>query len=129
LKDNQGLIKLEVYPSNDADFLGDDTNLLKAGKAFRRVEVRTPSSGRSVQLCVRVPRPAAYSVMVLHDRNSNHKFDKFGDGVGFGGNPKLHWRQPTAAEARVAAGAGLTPITIVMSYWKGFPTLGFKPIG
>ena len=37
LRDRQGAIKLEVYPSNDRDFLADDNVLVNAGKIFRRV--------------------------------------------------------------------------------------------
>ena len=34
LRDRQGLLKLEVYPSNDGDFLGDDNVLVMGGRSF-----------------------------------------------------------------------------------------------
>ena len=119
LKDRKGLVKLEVYPSADGDFLGDDNRLLREGKVFRRVEVPTPGAG-AVTLCVRVPEPGAYSVSLLHDREGTHKFHMMSDGIGFGGNPHLGWRKPTAAEARVRAGNGLTHISIILNYRHGF---------
>ena len=56
LKDRSGNLKLEVYPSNDSDFLADDNILLMAGKTFRRALIKVPKTGRPV-LCVRVPGP------------------------------------------------------------------------
>lgn len=124
LKDRAGRLKLEVYPSNDTDFLQDDNILLYHGKTFRRVEEQTPQSGNP-SLCIRVPAPGPYSVMLLHDRNSNHKFDLYLDGIGFGGNPHMHWHKPNAAQTRAVAGPGLTHISIVLNYWHG---LGLWPI-
>ena len=45
LRDRQGRLKLEAYPSNDADFLADDNVLIMAGKVFRRVERPLPAAG------------------------------------------------------------------------------------
>jgi len=123
LKDRAGNIKLEVYPSNDQDFLQDDNILVSAGKAFRRVEVPVPAG--DVELCVRIPGPGAYSVSVLHDRDSNRKFGLSVDGIGFTGNPKLYFSKPKAAKTRIVAGGGMTRATIVMNYRRG---LGFSPL-
>ena len=118
LKDRRGLLKVEVYPDNDRDFLADDNKLIEQGKVFRRVEIATPQSG-PVTLCVRVPGPGRYSVMVLHDRDANHKFGLSTDGVGFAGNPHLGWSKPHAAAASALAHDRPTPITIVMNYRHG----------
>ena len=124
LKDRHGLLRLEVYPPNDADFLGDDAGLLRAGKVFRRVEGPVPQGG-AVQLCVRVPGPGAYAVVLVHDREGNHKFSWWQDGVGFPNNPRLGWSKPGVAKIRAMAGSGLTHIAIVMNYRHG---LGMAPL-
>ncbi|RSU65271.1 hypothetical protein BRX36_10815 [Sphingomonas sp. S-NIH.Pt1_0416] len=119
LRDRTGLLKLEVYPATDADFLADDTELVGKGLVFRRVEVATPSSG-PVRLCVRLPGPGRYAVSLLHDRNGDHRFNLSSDGIGFASNPKLGWTKPKAASASTIANSGLTPIRIVMNYRHGF---------
>lgn len=124
LKDRRGRLKLEVYPANNADFLKDDNILISAGKTFRRVEQAIPASG-PVQLCVRVPAAGRYALSLLHDRDSNRKFDWRGDGIGFAGNPELGWSKPSAASASAVAGEGPTRITITLNYWRGF---GMRPI-
>lgn len=125
LKDHKGNLKLEIYPSNDSDFLQDDNILIMAGKVFRRVEVPVPAQAEP-QLCVRIPGPGAYSVVLLHDRDSNRRFNWTHDGIGFAGNPKLGWSKPKAAATRVNAGAGLTRVPIVLNYRHG---LGVAPLG
>ena len=125
LYDRQGRIKVEVYPSNNQDFLADDNVLINAGKVFRRVDVPTPAQG-PVQLCIRIPQAGAYSLMVLHDRDSNHRFGLHGDGVGFGGNPRLGLSRPSAAATRVVAGPRITPINVVINYRRG---MAFRPLG
>lgn len=125
LKDRSGKLKLEVYPSNDADFLADDNILVAAGKTFRRVEIDTPDSGAAV-LCVRIPGPGSYSVSLLHDRDNNRKFGWKIDGIGFSGNPKLGWSKPKAAKSRVVVNsAGVSRISVVLNYKSG---LGVAPL-
>ena len=125
MKDRTGMLKLEVYPSNDADFLQDDNILINAGKVFRRVENEIPQNGAGVVMCIRVPGPGAYSLSLLHDRDRNRKFGWTVDGIGFSGNPRLGWSKPKAAAARAIAGPGLTRIQIVMNYRSG---LGVAPL-
>lgn len=124
LKDRKGNLKLEVYPANNHDFLQDDNILVSEGKVFRRVEVPVPPAG-PVELCIRVPRPGPYSVMLLHDRDRNRKFGWTEDGVGFAGNPHLGWSKPKAKHAEVIAGSGLTKVPIVLNYRHG---LGMAPL-
>ncbi len=125
LKDRRGLLKLEVYPANEDDFLQDDNVLVAAGKTFRRVEIATPPGG-AVTICVRVPGPGTYAVMVLHDRDGNHKIGLSVDGFGVAVNPHFHYHKPRVDSARVVAGAGLTRITVTMAYRSGLFT--FDPI-
>jgi len=124
LKDRTGMLKLEVYPSNNADFLQDDNILLNAGKVFRRSEIEVPQSG-NVTMCIRVPGPGPYSLSLLHDRDRNRKFGWTVDGIGFASNPRLGWSKPKAEATRAVAGSGLTRIRIVMNYRSG---LGVAPL-
>lgn len=125
LKDREGRLKVEVYPANDRDFLQDDNLLVAQGKTFRRVETLTPSNGPA-RLCVRLPAPGRYAVMVLHDRDSNHRFGLSIDGVGFGNNPKLGLGKPRADAAAVVAGPGETRQRIVLNYRRAL--LAFGPV-
>lgn len=125
LKDRSGLIKVELYPANDKDFLADDNVLVSQGKTFRRVEVPTPKAGAAV-VCIRIPGPGTYTLTVLHDRDSDRKFNYKLDGIGFASNPKLGWSKPKWSSARVSvASAGVSRISVVMNYKNG---LGVGPI-
>ncbi len=125
LKDRKGTLKLELYPSNDGDFLQDDNVLLNANKVFRRVVIPVPATG-TPKLCIRAPSPGPYSLALLHDRDSNRKFNLTADGIGFPGNPRLTWSKPKAAATRASVGAGVTPISIQLQYRTGL--LSFGPI-
>ncbi len=123
LKDRQGLIRAEVYPAVEGEFLADDNVLVMARKTFRRVESAIPASG-PVQLCVRLPGPGTYALMLLHDRDGNRKFGLSSDGIGFPGNPRLGISKPKAAAASFTAGRGITDITIVLNYRRGLFSFG-----
>jgi uncharacterized protein (DUF2141 family) len=124
LKDRAGLLRLELYPDDDADFLADDNQLVAAGKSFARADLPVPPAG-PVSLCIRVPRPGRYALSLLHDRDANLKFGMFSDGIGFPGNPRLGWSKPKAADASILAGPGITHTTIVLAYRHGF---GMRPL-
>lgn len=126
LKDRKGLLKVELYPANDADFLADDNVLIAAGKTFRRVEIPVPAVS-PVEVCIRAPAPGVYALSVLHDRDGNRKFSLSVDGIGFAGNPKLGWSKPAAAVASIRVGAGPTPARVVLNYRRG--SVSFGPIG
>ncbi|KAB7649123.1 DUF2141 domain-containing protein [Polymorphobacter fuscus] len=125
LKDREGRMKAELYPANEEDFLADDNVLIMAGKTFRRVEIPVPPSG-PVQLCIRLPGPGQYALVLLHDRDSNRKFGLSTDGIGFSNNPKLGLSKPKADAVRFTAGSGLTPVTVRMNYRHGL--FGFGPL-
>jgi uncharacterized protein (DUF2141 family) len=124
LKDRNGLLRAELYPNNDTDFLQDDAILVNQGKAFRRVDMSVPKAG-PVTICMRVPAAGHYTLSVLHDRNRDLKWNKLSDGLGFGGNPKLGWSKPKAASSGVTASAGMTRVGIVMNYLRGF---SYRPL-
>ena len=123
LKDRAGHLKLELYPANDQDFLADDNILIMAGKPFARVEVPTPQDG-PVQLCIRAPHAGRYALSLLHDRNSDRRFQLSIDGIGFSNNPKLGWSKPDADRVAVDVGDAPRRISIVMNYRHG---LGVRP--
>jgi uncharacterized protein (DUF2141 family) len=123
LKDRKGLLRAELYPDNDRDFLQDDAILINQGKTFRRVDLDlTPTTAPT--LCLRVPAPGRYALSLLHDRDRNLKFGMFADGIGFSNNPRLKRSKPKVASAIVVAHPGLTRITIRMNYLHGFMQFG-----
>lgn len=124
LKDRKGWLKAEIYPANEGDFLADDNVLVGAGKTFSRVEQGIPPRGPA-KLCIRVPRPGTYAVVVLHDRNQNRLFNWTVDGIGFAGNPKLGFSKPKVEKAIGRVGTVPTEIQIVLNYYRGF---GMEPL-
>jgi uncharacterized protein (DUF2141 family) len=123
LKDRMGLLRAELYPDNDNDFLQDDAILINQGKTFRRSDLTlTPTN--TPTLCLRLPAPGRYALSLLHDRDGNLKFGVFSDGIGFPGNPKLSRSKPKAASALVVAGPGITRIAIRMNYLHGLFSFG-----
>jgi uncharacterized protein (DUF2141 family) len=125
LKDRKGRMKLELYPANDADFLEDDGKLIAAGKTFRRVWAAIPPAG-SVAICIRVPHPGRYALLVTHDRDGRNKFDFFADGAGFPGEGKLGMSRPKVDRAIVDVGTGTAERVVRMQYLRGLG--GFAPI-
>lgn len=125
LKDRTGTLRLELFAPNDAEFLGDDRDLVRDGKVFRRAVLAVPPEG-PVELCVRAPKAGTWSLSLVHDRGGKKKFSLTRDGIGFGGNPKLHGAKPHAEEAVVVVGPGLTPANIRLNYLHGF--LAFGPL-
>lgn len=126
LKDRQGRIKLELYPANDEDFLKDDDVLVAQGKTFRRVWTGIPASG-PVAVCIRVPRPGRYALLVTHDRDGKNKFNFFKDGAGFPGSGKLGMSRPKLPQAIVEVGEGTAERVIRLQYLRGIMS-GFAPL-
>lgn len=122
LKDRTGELWLELYPAN-GDFLRPDFELVKEGKTFRRTRARLPASG-SVEICVKVPGPGRYALMLRHNRVGRDKFSVWSDGAGVANNKSLGRSKPTVGAATVSAGSGITVVSIKMQYLRGF---GFSP--
>ncbi|MGN6819847.1 MAG: DUF2141 domain-containing protein [Sphingomonas sp.] len=125
LKDRTGELWLELYPASRSDFLRDDTDLIAEGKTFRRTRSRLPTTG-SVEICVRVPRPGHYALMLRHNRVERDRFSVWSDGAGVPANQPLGRSKPTLDQAVVTAGAGITVVPIKMQDLRGF---GFSPLG
>ena len=125
LKDRKGRVKLELYPANEADFLEDDSKLIAAGKTFRRVWTGIPAAG-PVAICIRVPHPGRYALLVTHDRDGKNKFNFFSDGAGFPGEGKLGMSRPKVDRAIVDVGNATAERVVRMQYLRGLS--GFAPI-
>lgn len=126
LKDRTGELKLELYPGDEADFLKDDRVLIAAGKTFRRVSVPTPPSGPTA-MCIRVPRPGRYALLLTHNRDGKNKFSFWTDGAGFVSNVKLGRSRPKVEQALIEVGVGVTTVRITAQYLRGLG--GFGPVG
>ncbi|MEG3163917.1 DUF2141 domain-containing protein [Sphingomonas sp. PB2P19] len=125
LKDRTGDLKLELYPANETDFLKPDKDLLAAGKTFRRISVTTPAAG-AIALCLRVPRPGRYALLLVHNRDGKNKFSFWSDGAGFPGNVKLGRARPKVGQALIDVGSGITVTHIRLQYLRGLG--GFGPV-
>ena len=99
LKDRTGELKVELYPPNATDFLRDDRELVREGKLFRRVTIVTPGAG-PVAICIRVPSPGRYALLVTHNRDGHNKFSIWSDGAGLPSNVRLGRSRPQLAQAR-----------------------------
>lgn len=124
LKDRTGELWLELYPDNKADFLRDDTDLVREGKTFRRIRGRIAAGG-DVAICIRVPHAGRYALLVRHNRTGKDKFSFWSDGVGFRDARAIGRSRPDVAQATVEAGAGVTHVPIRMQYLRGLG--GFSP--
>ena len=126
LRDQSGRLKLELYPANENDFLANDTELLRAGKVFRRVVTAVPSHTRAVTLCVNVPRPGRYAVFVVHKRSGNRSFSIDDDGVSLPGSEHIGRTRPPFEQAIVTVGDDVTTVAAPMQYRRGLA--GFKQV-
>jgi uncharacterized protein (DUF2141 family) len=125
LKDRKGELKLELYPANEEDFLKDDRDLLKQNKLFRRVRAPTPLQG-DPQLCLRLPRPGRYALLLTHNRDGKNKFSVWSDGAGFVSPKKIGRSRPKLAQALVDVSMGVRSVTIQPQYLRGLS--GFGPV-
>ena len=123
LKDRQGLLRLELYPATAADFLQPDRQLIAQDKVFRRVSV-APTGAGAIVVCIKVPRPGRYALMMVHDRDGKMKFDYRIDGAGTPSNRRIGFGKPKVDAATLAVGPGVTPVTIRAQYLGLF---GFSP--
>lgn len=119
LKDRKGTLRAELYPNNDKDFLADDNVLVMEGKAFARVAQPIPAKG-DVTICIRAPGPGTYTLSLLHDRNSNRKFEYGNEGAGFPRIGNLGRSKPKAADVAVSVGNSPQAVTVPMQYFSLF---------
>lgn len=107
LENKEGNIRVQVYSADPEEFL-------EKGKKLLRVDV--PVSTLEVQVCVVLPEPGIYALVVMHDRNANGRADIFSEGFGFSRNPKLMFSKPDHDEVAIAVPEGITEIDVSLNY-------------
>ena len=110
LKDDDGNVRVQLYDDKPDHFLA------KGWKLYRR---DVPITGDSLVVCVPVPKPGMYALVVIHDENKNGKFDVFSEGFGFSNNPKIHFSSPDYEEAAFEVKPGVTTLNVEMKYVFG----------
>lgn len=110
LRDLEGNIRVQIYGDDPDDFLAKGTKLA-------RVDVKTEAEGQKV--CMPMPAPGDYRLVVMHDRNANGKADFFTEGFGFSNNPKLGLAPPDAEDVLFSAAEGVTEMEVSLKYVFG----------
>lgn len=120
-KDRVGNLRVQAYGSNPSEFL-------ESGKKIVRVEGEvSPAGGMSV--CVPLPGPGTYALVVLHDRDANGRLSVWSDGVGFSRNPKLGLSKPDYSRVKVTLPSGTTDIDVILNYRQGLSVRPLKAAG
>ncbi|MEO8723428.1 MAG: DUF2141 domain-containing protein [Sphingobium sp.] len=112
-KTRSGLIRVQVYGSNPADFLAK-------GKKLKRVDLPVSPSG-PMQICLALPQAGNIAIAVRHDLDGNGK-SGWSDGGGFSRNPSLSLfkLKPDYRDVVVAVGKQTKEIDVVLKYRDGF---------
>ena len=124
LIDRSGVLRAELYPATDQDWLGDRKRIVAEGKTHRRVVAELPASG-PVQICVKLPHPGVYAFAIIHQRGPSTSFAFSKDGIGFTHNPRLYFSKPAVAKVAYTFGPETTSVSIIMNYKRG---LSMKPL-
>lgn len=111
LQTTEGQMRAQIYSSDPEDFLAK-------GKKLVRVDVPVETIDGPV-ICVPLPAPGTYALVVMHDKNANGKADFFSEGFGFSNNPKLSLAPPDGEEVMFVASAGISKHTIQLNYIFG----------
>ena len=119
-----GVMRIELYPDNGNEFLGDRHKLVAEGKTFRRVETPLPESG-PVRVCIKLPGPGRYAIAVIHQRGATRSFTFSKDGIGFPNNPKLFLSKPDVSKVAMTFASGVTTVPVILNYKSG---LAMKPL-
>ena len=111
-----GTVKVALYQA--------DGYLVPKG-SLDKVKAPVRSDG-PIDLCVPVPGPGTYAVVVHHDVNANGDKD-WSDGAGFSNNPKLSILAVKPPFNRTAIEVGTSPrrVDVVLQYRKG---LAVRPV-
>ncbi|MBA3611590.1 MAG: DUF2141 domain-containing protein [Nitrospirales bacterium] len=112
IKSAAGSLKAVLYGPDPESFL------VKGAKADKE---REPAKKGSMTLCVAAPMEGKYAVVVYHDENDNHKFDRNWTGLpteGFGvsNHPSLFLAAPTFEESSFEVMGEVTHVDVKMKY-------------
>lgn len=107
----EGNLRAQIYSSKPEEFL-------EKGKKLVRVDVPVVSTDPST-ICVPVPAPGTYALVVMHDKNGNGKADFFSEGFGFSNNPKLSLAPPDGEEVMFVATPGVSKQFVELTYIFG----------
>ncbi len=111
LQTTEGQMRAQIYSSNPDDFLAK-------GKKLVRVDVPVETLDGPV-ICLLLPAPGTYALVVMHDKNANGKADFFSEGFGFSNNPKLSLAPPDGEDVLFVAEAGVSKHVIELTYIFG----------
>ncbi len=104
---DEGLIRAQIYSDTPDEFL-------RKGKKIVRTEI--PSRINKAILCVPLPGPGQYSLVVMHDRKANGRADFYTDGFGFSNNPRLALSAPDHADTLFTANYGGKTLDVFLRY-------------
>jgi uncharacterized protein (DUF2141 family) len=112
IRNASGTVKAVLYGPDPKSFL------VKGQKADKE---REPAREGSMTLCVAAPDVGRYAVVVYHDENDNHKFDRnwIGlptEGFGVSNNPSLFLAAPTFEESSFEVMGEVTHVDVKMKY-------------
>lgn len=118
-KSRSGILRVQVYGGNPADFLAK-------GRKLKRIDVPVTRSG-AMNICVALPRAGNYAIAVRHDVDGNGK-SGWNDGGGFSRNPDISLTnlKPKYANVVIGVGDGPRTVPVVLNYRRG---LSIGPIG
>jgi uncharacterized protein (DUF2141 family) len=112
IKNAAGTLKAVLYGPDPESFL------VKGAKADKE---REPAQKGSMTLCLAAPVEGKYAVVVYHDENDNHKFDRnlIGlptEGFGVSNNPSLFLTAPNFEESSFDVEGEVTNVDVEMKY-------------
>ena len=112
IRNAQGTVKAVLYGPEPETFL------VKGKKADRE---REPAQEGSMTLCVAALEEGKYAVVVYHDENDNHKFDRnwIGlptEGFGVSNDPALFLAPPAFEESAFEVNGEITNVDVEMKY-------------
>ncbi len=112
IRNSEGTVKAVLYGPEPETFL------VKGKKTDKE---REPAEAGSMTLCVAALEKGKYAVVVYHDENDNHKFDRnwIGmptEGYGVSNDPDLFFIPPNFEEAAFGVMEDITHIDVEMKY-------------